>query len=45
MNPRTMRPKKSAAAPSPPVATYRILTEGGNTLTTEASDKIRTEQS
>lgn len=41
MNPRTMRPKRSASPV--PAATYRILTEGGNTLTTQASDKLRTE--
>lgn len=43
MDPRKMRPKKVAAPSPPPGATYRIMTESGNTLITQASDKLRTE--
>jgi hypothetical protein len=42
LDPKTFRPKKK---PQPAVAvTYRLLAENSNVLTTEAGDKIRTEQ-
>ena len=39
LDPKTMKPKRPAAA----AITYRILAENGNTVTTESSNKLRTE--
>jgi hypothetical protein len=43
MNNRLLRPKLPKAAPTP-TSTYRILTQSSSTLTTEAGDRLRTEQ-